>query len=73
MFLLKWETDLGLMWKARDHGYNSSIYVKIVEKIVGPNPSGRYAHGLREGQHRQNLEIEIEPRYSISLLMQKKN
>lgn len=32
MFLLRWEIDLGLMWKGRDHGYTSSIYEKILKK-----------------------------------------
>lgn len=49
MFFLKWEIDLGLMWKVRDCGYNFLIYVKIVEKIVGLNFFGRYVYGFREG------------------------
>ena len=56
MFLLRWETDPGMMWKARDHGYVSSIYEKIVGKILGLNSPGSYVYGLREGQQRQNLE-----------------
>lgn len=56
MFLLRWETDPGILWKAIQHGYISSIYEKITGKVLGLNTPGSYGFGLREGQYRQNLE-----------------
>ena len=53
MFLLTWETDSDILWKAIQHGYISSIYEKIMGKILGLNSPRSY--GLREGQYRQSL------------------
>ena len=56
MFLLTWEIDPDILWKAIQHGYISSIYEKIMGKILGLNSPRSYGYGLREGQYRQNLE-----------------
>ena len=56
MFLLRWETDPDILWKAIQHGYISLIYEKIMGKALGLNSPGSYGYGLRERQHRHNLE-----------------
>ena len=71
MFLLTWETDSDILWKAIEHGYISSIYEKIMGKILGLNSPRSY--GLREGQYRQNLEnTNWAKMFNITVIAKKK-
>ena len=73
MFLLRWETDPDILWKAIQHGYISSIYEKIMGKVLGLNSPGSYEYGLRERQHRHNLEnMNWAKIFNITVIAKKK-
>ena len=73
MFLLRWETDPDILWKAIQHGYISLIYEKIMGKALGLNSPGSYGYGLRERQHRHNLEnMNWAKIFNITIIAKKK-
>lgn len=61
------------MWKFRDHGYNSSIYEKMVEDFWDGILLGARPMGLEKDNTERSCAPWTEPRSSIAQSTQKKS